>query len=187
MANLYSARMPARNGYRLVGGCYRLVAGAGDRRIMSTHHTLTTVAVIAATGLAAAGCGGSSGDKKTESHAAAPLSTAGYVAIVKSAGDKIDTARRAFFHGKSDRASQAGELQQVKAAYDAAIGRLQAVRPPVAGRAIHAQILGGMRKLSSRLGAILSHKPFSAARASDLLYHDSDQLSSVLNQVYTIP
>lgn len=158
-------------------------------RPMSTHRSLTTIAVAAVAAIAGAGCGGSSSHSgaTTSAAAAAPLSTAAYVAVVKSAGDKIDAARRSYFHGKNDRASQVSEVRRVKSAYDAAIARLQGVHPPAAGRSIHAQIVGGMRRLSTKLGALLSAKPFNSARASDLLSHDSDQLSLVLNQAYTIP
>jgi hypothetical protein len=152
------------------------------------HHTISIIAVSAA--LAVAGCGGgssSSSSKQPAKQAAAPMSTTSYVALVRGANDKIDAARRAYFHSKGGRAVQARRLQAIKAAYDSAISRLAQVRPPVAGRSIHSQILSGMRSLSSKLGAVLSHNPLNGKRASDLLYHDSDQLGLVVNQVYTIP
>jgi hypothetical protein len=151
------------------------------------HHTISIIAASAA--LAVAGCGGGSSgsSKQPAKQAAAPMSTTSYVALVRGANDKIDAARRAYFHGKGGRAVQARQLQAIKAAYDSAINRLAQVRPPVAGRSIHSQILSGMRSLSSKLGALLSHKRLNGKRASDLLSHDSDQLGLVVNQVYTIP
>jgi hypothetical protein len=125
--------------------------------------TIAMLALSAAVGLLAAGCGGSKKSTTTSTTtttatstaAAAPLSKAAYVAQVKAVGKDLSAAITALGNPKTAPVAAAG-LTTLQADLRSAVQKLNAIKPPANVAAAHAQLASAVTEFADELSPIIA-------------------------------